>query len=134
MSQFNKQFAIIDKIKSLVKKTARPFQRSNGEPPISEEIARKIQKNSYDLSHSKIKETFTPAYKIITEQLQVDDDQIFRGAVFNLMNIALTTEEYANDIVHVLEKAMNKELRTQEQLEYLKSKISVIKENQRIKK
>ena len=134
MSQFNKQFAIIDRIKSLVKKTTRPFQRSSNEPLITEEIARKIQRNSYDLSHSRIKESFTPAYKIIAEQLQVEDDQIFRGAVFNLTNIALTKREYAEDIISVLKKAMNKELRNQEQLEYLNSKINTIKENQRIKK
>lgn len=127
MSKFSKQFAIIERIKSLVRKTAHPFRRQEQEPQISEEIARKIQRSSYDLSHSKSKDAYTPPYKVISEQLQVEDEQIFRGAVFNLANIALTTGEYATDIIKVLEKAMDKKLRTQEQLEYLKNKIDTIK-------
>lgn len=132
MSKFSKQFAIIDRIKSLVRKTTHPFRRNEREPQISEEIARKIQRSSYDLSHAKSKDTFTPPYKMISEQLQVEDEQIFRGAVFNLANIALTTGEYAGDIIKVLEKAMDKKLRTQEQLEYLKNKIDTIKTVQKL--
>lgn len=126
MSQFAKQFAIIDRIKALVKKTAHPFRKADNEPQISEDVALKIQRTSFDQSRAKNKDTFTSPYKIISEQLQVDDEQIFRGAVFNLTNIALTTNEYAADIVKVLEKAMDKNLRSQEQIEYIKNKITVI--------
>ena len=98
MPQLTKQFAIIEKLKSLVKKSTRPFRRRGENMAISEDIARKIQKNSYDQSHAKVKDAVTPPYKSIAEQLQVEDEQIFRGAIFNLANIALTTEKYAREI------------------------------------
>lgn len=44
MPQLTKQFAIIEKLKSLVKKSTRPFRRRGENMAISEDIARKIQK------------------------------------------------------------------------------------------
>lgn len=127
MPQLAKQFAIIEKLKSLVKKSTKPFRRRSENVAISEEIARKIQKNSYDQTHLKAQETNTPPYKLIAEQLQVDDEQIFRGAIFNLSNIALTTEKYAKEIILVLEKAMEQEQCTPDQQEYIKNRIAAIK-------
>lgn len=128
MSQFSKQFAIIEKLKSLVRKTPgfRPKPVKN---LISEEVARKIQKNSYDQCHTKIKDTFTPPYKIIEEQLQVADDQIYRAAVFNLANTAANCKKYAADIVTILEKSLDKEFRTDEQREYVKNRVNFIKQS-----
>ncbi len=127
MPQLTKQFAIIEKLKSLVKKSTRPFRRRGENMAISEDIARKIQKNSYDQSHAKVKDAVTPPYKSIAEQLQVEDDQIFRGAIFNLANIALTAEKYAREIIVVMEKALEQEQRTPDQLEYVKNRIAAIK-------
>lgn len=128
MSQFTKQFAIIEKLKSLVKRSTYSFLRkSDDSNQISEEVAKKIQKSSYDISHAKTKDVFTPPYKAIEEQLEVEEDQIFRAAVFNLANIALNSDKYAVDIIKVLEKAQDKNQRTSEQLDYINNKISVIK-------
>lgn len=127
MSKFSKQFAIIEKLKSLVKRSTYSFRRKEDQSQISEDIAKKIQKNSYEQSHTKVKDTYTPPYKMIAEQLQVDDDQIFRGAIFNLGNIALTTDKYASEIITVLENAMDKNIRTPDQIEYIKSKINIIR-------
>lgn len=128
MSQFSKQFAIIEKLKSLVRKTPG-FRSKPPENLISEDVARKIQKNSYDQCHVNIKDTYTPPYKIIEEQLQVEDDQIYRAAVFNLANTAANCKKYAADIVNILEKSLDKEFRTEEQREYVKNRVDFIKQS-----
>ena len=56
MNQFKQQFAIINRIKCLVKKTGSSFFRRRKDPGISEDIAKKIQKSAYDLSHLKQKD------------------------------------------------------------------------------
>lgn len=132
MSKFSKQFAIIEKLKSLVKRSTYSFRRKDDAGQISEDIAKKIQKNSYEQSHTKYKDTYTPPYKMIAEQLQVDDDQIFRGAIFNLTNIALTTDKYAPEIITVLETAMDRSIRTPNQIEYIKSKINTIRKAHKV--
>lgn len=126
MSQFTKQFAIIEKLKSLVRKTPG-FRRKPVDNQISEEVARKIQKNSYDQSHTKIKDTFTPPYKLIEEQLEVEDDQIYRAAVFNMANIGANCKKYASDIISSLEKSLEKEFRTTEQKDYVRERVEFIK-------
>ena len=103
MNQLKQQFAIINRIKCLVKKTGSSFFRRRKDPGISEDIAKKIQKSAYDLSHLKQKDIITPPYLDIAEQLQVDDDQIFRAAVYNLTNIAVNEERYAAEIIKALE-------------------------------
>ena len=49
------------------------------------------------------------------------------GAIFNLANIALTAEKYAREIIVVMEKALEQEQRTPDQLEYVKNRIAAIK-------
>ena len=133
MNQLTQQFAIINRIKGLVKKTGSSFFRRRKDPGISENIARKIQKSAYDLSHLKQKDVVTPPYLDIAEQLQVDDDQIFRAAVSNLTNIAVNEERYAAEIIKQLENTLQLCNRTGEQLEYVRNKISVIKNTLRKK-
>lgn len=126
MTQFSKQSAIISKIKSLVKSTYSWGKKKN-DSQISESIARKIQKTSYDLSHAKIKDTYTPPYKEIIEQLQVPDMQIFRSAVFNLTQIALNNEKYAREIISALERSLAKREEHPEEITYVAEKINDIK-------
>ena len=133
MNQFKQQFAIINRIKCLVKKTGSSFFRRRKDPGISEDIAKKIQKSAYDLSHLKQKDIITPPYLDIAEQLQVDDDQIFRAAVYNLTNIAVNEERYAAEIIKALEETAFQCNRSGEQLVYVKSKIIVIKNKLRNK-
>ncbi len=126
MSNFAKQFAIIERLKSLVRKTPG-FRRKTDHNQISEEVARKIQKNSYEQSHKKEKDSYTPPYKTIAEQLQVEDDQIFRAAVFNLANIGANSKKYASEIINILEKSLENELRTEEQTQYVRDRVEFIK-------
>ena len=133
MNQLKQQFAIINRIKCLVKKTGSSFFRRRKDPGISEDIAKKIQKSAYDLSHLKQKDIITPPYLDIAEQLQVDDDQIFRAAVYNLTNIAVNEERYAAEIIKALEETAFQCNRSGEQLYYVKSKINVIKNKLRNK-
>ncbi len=127
MAQFSKQFAIINKLKSLVQKTGRMFN-SKPDSGITEEIARKIQKSAYDLSHRKEKDSYTPPYLMIADQLQVSDDQIFRAVVYNLSMIALNENKNAAAIIEILEKCIRDGGKSKEQNEYMKSKIEVIKQ------
>lgn len=115
------------------KKTGSSFFRRRKDPGISEDIAKKIQKSAYDLSHLKQKDIITPPYLDIAEQLQVDDDQIFRAAVYNLTNIAVNEERYAAEIIKALEETAFQCNRSGEQLEYVKNKINVIKNKLRNK-
>lgn len=129
MSKFAKQFAIIERLKSLVRRTPG-FRRKAEHNQISEDVARKIQKNSYEQSHRKEKDSFTPTYKTIAEQLQVEDDQIFRAAVFNLANIGANNKKYASEIINILEKSLENEVRTNEQAQYVKERVEFIKKSQ----
>lgn len=127
MNQYSKQNAIIAKIKGLVKKTGTTLFRTRKDPGISEDIAKKIQKSAYDLCHQCEKDTFTPPYKIIAEQLQVEDDQIFRAAVFSLANIAMNENKYAEDIIRILENTTEHHHRNPDQIGYVNGKINSLK-------
>lgn len=126
MSKFAKQFAIVERLKSLVRKTPG-FRRKADSNQISEDVARKIQKNSYEQNHKKEKDSFTPPYKTIAEQLQAEDDQIFRAAVFNLSNIGANSKKNASEIIDVLEKSLENEVRTAEQAQYVRERVEFIK-------
>lgn len=123
---FSKQFAVINKLKSLVK-IPRSFRR-HSDNQISEDIAKKIQKSSYEKSHQAQKDSLTPPYKEIAAQLQVTNDQIFRAAVFHLTDIAINRKQYAEPILMLLEKSLEDKNRTKEQLDYITSKIMQIKQ------
>lgn len=130
MSQISKQFAIISKIKNLVKRTGSSLFGSNiKNSGITEEIAKKIQRNAYDLSHKADKDTYTPSYLIIAEQLQVSDDQIFKAAVFNLTNVAIATKKYSSEILTLLDQYSKDNSQSFEKREYVKMKMGEIKIN-----
>ncbi len=126
MTQLAQQFNLIHKIKSLVKKTSSSFFKKHNDFGISETIAKKIQVSAYDLSHGKDKLEVTPPYLDIVEQLHVEDDQIFKAAVYNLTNIALNETRYARSILEAFENVSKQSYRTKEQLDYLKAKINLI--------
>lgn len=77
MAVVSKKMAIISKIKALVSKTGILWRGKTQDNEISEKIAQKIQKNSYDLSLKPVKDSYTPPYLQLAEQLEVADDQIF---------------------------------------------------------
>lgn len=132
MPQFSSQFAIIDKIKSIVKKTGSLFT-GNSNSGITEAIAKKIQRGAYEISKQGKKDTYSQPYLTIAEQLQSNDRQICQAAVFYLADIAINEKKNSESIIEILNKyADNNELE-KEQIAYVKDKIDYIKTQQRKK-
>ena len=52
MNQYSKQFALVNRIKAIVRLTGRAIRRKSRRNEISESIARKIQRSSYDIGRS----------------------------------------------------------------------------------
>ena len=128
MLDFSKQFAIIDKLKSLTKIT-KSFGLKKDKNQITEEIAKKIQKNAYENVHALKEECYTPPYKQLAEQLQVKNEQIFKAAVFNLANIAINRKRYASEIIKEFEKVLEESELTPEQKQYLQSKLEQVRQS-----
>ena len=126
MIDFSKQFAVISKLKSLVK-ISRSFRR-NAESQISESVAKKIQKSSYEKNQHLPEDTFTPPYLEIAVQLQSENEQIFKAAFFNLSNIAMSRKAQTPAILSLLEKILEDKSKTKDQLDYVRSKILQIKQ------
>ncbi len=129
---YSSQFAIINKIKNLVRKTGRFFILDNN-VGISEAIARKIQKSAYNVAHRPDTESLTPPYVIIAEQLQSKDAQIFRAAVFYLSAIAINEPKNTEAILEILGKSIDNARQSKEQIEYVKLKVAEIHRHSRKK-
>lgn len=129
MAEAGKKLGILNKIKSLVAKTGRGiiWRGRPKDNEITEKIAQKIQKNSYDFSMMQRKDTYTPPYLSLADQLQVDDEQIFQAAVYNLANIAIARPRYAADIVGVLQGYLSKGDTTEARRAYVAKKLAEIK-------
>lgn len=93
---------------------------------ISEKIAQKIQKNSYDLSLKPVKDSYTPPYLQLAEQLEVADDQIFRAAAYNMSNIAMVRKKYREDIVRIFNDYLKNTLLSEEKHEFLRQRLAKI--------
>lgn len=104
MSKFAGQFAIIEHIKNFVKNSGRPW-RKRDDGGISEGVAKRIQKKSYERSCRGLDTSSYPPYLKIAEQLQVNNEQIFCAAVFNLTETALNIKRYRNHIAQLLEQS-----------------------------
>lgn len=126
-------FGIIKKLKSIVRKTGSVFFRNAREKGITEEIARKIQRTAYEVSQAPHKETYTPPYKEIAQQLQVQDDAIYRAAIYRLTDIAVNEDRAAVDILEILEKELLKENQTKEQKAYIQQKVDFIKQVRKVR-
>lgn len=131
MTEKFKKKGLISKIKTLVAQTGRNiiWRGRPKDNEISELIAQKIQKNSYDFSLLKRKDTFTPPYMALSDQMQIDDDQIFRAAVHNMVNIAIARPRYKGDIQEVLEQYFAQDSMPQSRRDYVRLKLSEIKNN-----
>ncbi len=116
---------ILKKIKELVAQTGRGiiWRGKPKENDISEKIAQKIQKNSYDFSLIKKKDTYTPPYLVLAEQLQVEDDQIFRAAAHAIANIAHGRPKYAADVRNLLEEYLQRDDISQSRRDYVRLKL-----------
>ncbi|MBE6444684.1 MAG: hypothetical protein E7019_01300 [Alphaproteobacteria bacterium] len=121
----NTKSRIIAKIKKLVAQSGRNiiWRAKTKDNDISEKIAQKIQKNSYDFSLLKKKDTYTPPYQILAKQLQVEDDQIFRAAAHAIANIALGRPKYAPEIRTLLEDYLLQDKLPQSRRDYIRLKL-----------
>ena len=126
-------FGIIKKLKSIVRKTGNVFFRSGRDKGITEEIARKIQRAAYEVSQTHHKETFTPPYKEIATQLQVQDEAIYRAAIYRLADVAVNEDRMALDILDILEQEIKKSSKSKEVKEYIQQKIDFIKQVRKVK-
>ena len=122
------KFAIISKLKTLVKKTGHTIFHPSSTPDISQDAARKIQTAAYEISKEKRSDFYTPPYLAVAEQLQVADSQIFRAAVFTLTAIALNEPKQAGEILSAIEKNLFADRLSRDQTEYVRSKIALIKD------
>ena len=105
MSKASVQYAIIEHIKNFVRNSGRPWRKRN-ENGISENVARRIQKKSYERSLKELDASFYPPYLKIAEQLQVTNEQIFCAAAFNLGETAINVECYRNHIIQILQDSL----------------------------
>lgn len=126
MAVVSKKMAIISKIKALVSKTGILWRGKTQDNEISEKIAQKIQKNSYDLSLKPVKDSYTPPYLKLAEQLEVADDQIFRAAAYNMSNIAMVRKKYREDIVRIFNDYLKNTLLSEEKHEFLRQRLAKI--------
>lgn len=126
MAVVSKKMAIISKIKALVSKTGILWRSKTQDNEISEKIAQKIQKNSYDLSLKPVKDSYTPPYLQLAEQLEVADDQIFRAAAYNMSNIAMVRKKYREDIVRIFNDYLKNTLLSEEKHEFLRQRLAKI--------
>ena len=104
MSKFAGQFAVINHIKNFVKNSGRLWHKHN-DGSFSENVAKRIQQKAYERGCREPDNSFYPPYLKIAEQLQVNNEQIFAAAVFNLTETALNIKRYRNHIVQLLEQA-----------------------------
>lgn len=116
---------ILNKIKKLVAETGSGiiWRSRSKDNDISEKIAQKIQKTSYDYSLQKKKDFYTPPYMVLSDQLQVDDDQIFRAAVHAIVNIANGRPKYKQEIRDLLEGYLQQDTVPQSRRDYVRLKM-----------
>ena len=133
MNAVAKQGSFFNKIKAMVAKTSRSiiWRGRSQDNDISDKIAQKIQKNSYDFSRQFHKDTYTPPYLSLVEQLEVDDEQIFQAAVYNLANIAKARSRYGQDIINILENYLQKDTHKLERKDYVAHKIYEIHKSEK---
>ena len=124
MNQYAKQFDVVRKIKAIVRLTGRAIRAHKRRNDISEAIARKIQRSAYDVSHTPKTEEYTPPYKSIAKQLQVRDIQIYKAAVYDLIEIAKQQAQYKDDILKTLNQQLKDNNIPLDVKEYIEHKIS----------
>ena len=95
-------------VKSFLSKIFGSKSNKNKHKDISAQKALLLQKDYIDnLSKSK-SELFTPPFMEIAKQLSSEKQEIFRAAVFYLVNIAKNETQYAADILQILNAELKK--------------------------
>ena len=124
MNKYAKHFNVVRKIKAIVRLTGRAIRHSKHD--ISADIARKIQRSAYDFNQQEKAEEYTPPYKSIAKQLQVGESNIYKAAVYNLVEIAKQQRRYREDIVKILAQQLKDNMAPIDTREYLENKLAKI--------
>lgn len=126
MLRFSKQINIISKIKNMVNRGKFTQTFEAGED-ITKDFANMIQTSSYNLMKNyKRSNAYTPTYIPLSEQLMVDNLQVFCAAAYNLSIMAINNENYRDDILDIFDKKLNKPDLIKEKKDYLLTRIEKI--------
>jgi len=102
-SQIAKKIKLVERIKSVISnKSNDVISRYPNLSRISNSVARKIQIAHINLHKNKAPESFSPIHRSIIEQLEIDNEQIRHGAVYNLIQIAKNHSDDRKEIVREL--------------------------------
>ena len=119
----------IEKIKKILKKTGKTLMFTFGkESTITEDIAKKIQQNSFDNSQKTDKQLNTPIYILVAEQLQASQEQIFQSATNALFNMVAANPKLKSEILFIFEDYINIQSTPPERIEYINSTIKRLKQ------
>ena len=122
MNKYAKHFNVVRKIKAIVRLTGRAIRHSKHD--ISADIACKIQRSAYDYSQQEKNEEYTPPYKSIAKQLQVGESNIYKAAIYNLVEIAKHQKRYREDIIKILTQQLTNNAAPLDTREYLETKLA----------
>ncbi|MDR1694163.1 MAG: hypothetical protein LBR70_03105 [Lactobacillaceae bacterium] len=134
MQNFSKQFAIINKIKSIVKrKEAKAVIKSANQETISQKIANRIQQTAFEHLKAKVKkEGYTAPYIMVAEQLGAENNQIFCAAVYTLSRMAINSKAHRGPILDILSKSLADNSGNREKSNYISKKLAEINKNKLI--
>lgn len=119
----------IEKIKKILKRTGKSLMFSFGkESSITEDVAKKIQQNSFDTTQKSDTKTNTPIYILVAEQLQATQEQIFQSATNALLKMVVANPKLKSEILLILEDYTNMESTPEQRMEYINSTIEKIKQ------
>ncbi len=119
----------IEKIKKILKRTGKSLMFSFGkESSITEDVAKKIQQNSFDTTQKSDTQTNTPIYILVAEQLQATQEQIFQSATNALLKMVVANPKLKSEILLILEDYTNMESTPEQRMEYINSTIEKIKQ------
>ena len=98
--------------------------RKSGE--ISPADAEKIQKASYTLAYTEVKNKYSPTYLSLLSGLESDEKQLFEASVYYLTRIAANKPKYHQEIIEILQNKASEKRINPEFREYIKQQIKNI--------
>ena len=98
--------------------------RKTGE--ISPADAEKIQKASYALAHTEVKNKYSPTYLSLLPGLDSKEKQLFEASVYYLARIAANKSKYYQEIIEILQNKADEKRINPEFREYINQQIKNI--------
>lgn len=114
--------SFLKKLLILVAQNAESSEMEN----ISKHRALRLQKDYVNSLKQERKRTITPPYKEIMKQLNAEKSEIFRAAVYYLLEIADNEQKYHDEIIAELQTFLQNSKRSKEDLEYLSKQLQKV--------